>query len=75
MKRRQLHAAALPLPVSPACDPRLGFGLYLAYAMGELNMPETTVTLDLSTCEGRAASPGIINTLCYCREHGITGAA
>lgn len=75
MKRRQAIRPVSALPVPPACDRRLGFGLYLAYAMGQLNMPEPTVTLDLSTCEGRAASPGIISTLCYCREHGITGAA
>lgn len=75
MRRRQPRPAPAPIPTRPACDPRLGFGLYLAYAMAQIDTPETAVELDLTTAEARAASPGIVNTLSYCLEHGITGAA
>jgi hypothetical protein len=64
-----------PAPVAPACDARLGFGLFLAFAMAQRTVLESSVVIDLSSSEARAASPGLVNTLCYCREHRITGDA
>lgn len=77
MSRRQPAHLALhqPAAAAPACDARLGFGLYLAFAMAQRTVPESRLVLDLTSSEAREASPGIVNTLCYCREHRITGDA
>jgi hypothetical protein len=56
-------------------DARLGFGLYLAFAMAQRAVPESRLVLDLTNGDAREATPGLLNILCYCREHGITGAA
>ena len=56
-------------------DARLGFGLYLAFAMAQRTVPESRLVLDLTSEEAKHAAPGLLHILCYCREHGITGAA
>ena len=56
-------------------DARLGFGLYLAFAMAQLPVPESRVVIDLTSDEAKRGAPGLLHILGYCREHCITGTA
>ena len=56
-------------------DARLGFGLYLAFALAQRTVHESKLVLDLTSDAAKLGAPGLLHILCYCREHGITGAA
>ena len=70
MRRPPLRVPAPPLaPVPPACDARLGFGLFAA-AMTEGCTSPGPLLVDAAD-----APRGLHNLLRYFHEHGLTGAA